>query len=198
MTYNFNDVINARGSQVGMLQKIYGQNNYLLWEKPTIPEDGYLCISTANGSTLSISLLSRLYYGPSNSLQLRVSCDYKYDENDTWKNRYINVNYNREPITANLTFNLPLIVDNVDSSKLYLRNFRISTVLYDYTVEPWSPRYNYITLGKYGNGNVFEYNLTGSKSALNWDTTYLTTKPSDVQGYVWEQYDDLIINDYSV
>ena len=33
--YNFNNVIDARGSQVGMLQRIYGQNNYLLWEKTT-------------------------------------------------------------------------------------------------------------------------------------------------------------------
>lgn len=33
--YNFNNVIDARGSLVGMLQRIYGQNNYLLWEKPS-------------------------------------------------------------------------------------------------------------------------------------------------------------------
>lgn len=81
MTYNFNNIIDARGSQVGMLQRIYGQNGLLLWEKASQGGDTseyasqYLTFDIVTGGYIILYAYRETYpdYDASKTIQYSIN-----------------------------------------------------------------------------------------------------------------------------
>lgn len=87
MTYNFNNILDARGSEVGMLQRIYGSGGYLLWEKepdiePSEYESQYLTFDIVTGGYITLYSYREGYpdYNADKTIQYSIN-------NGPWMNK---------------------------------------------------------------------------------------------------------------